>query len=328
MNPSARKALKRILPIAISAVLIAVGVYYLRDSFPEIFALLSNTRFGPLLLAISSLLAATMVIAFRLKMVLFCVGIEASLFASLYYVLVATFSSSFLRITGGAAFVTGVAVSLDQKKPLQSCLVASFADRALGMLAAPLLAAAGLAFALGDTDLTRNALEYAGVCLLGVGVLLVLRFFIPGESDLRRNIWNLLRKFKIEKFAESVVFLLRSPWTLIGTIGVTAAVFLFYSLTAYLVSRALGFQVPFATFLVLIPCLSVAMLIPSVGGLGVREAVFVFFLRDRLSLEEALAVSLLYYAVSLVISGLGGIAMGMRGISRHRLEEELDRELG
>ncbi len=327
MDSSGRKFLKRLLPIVISAILIAIGVYFLRDSFPEIFSVLATTRLGPLFLSILALVAGTVVISYRLKMVLACVGIEASLRASFYYVLVATFSSSFLRITGGAAFVTGIVASMDLKKPLQYCLVASFADRVLGMLAAPLLAAAGLAFALGDTDLTRNALEYAGVCLLGVGVLLILRFFIPGESDLRRNIWKLLRKFKIEKFAESVLLLLRSPRTLIGTILVTAVVFCFYSLNAYLVSVSLGFSVPFATYLVLIPCLSVAMLIPSVGGLGVREAVFYFFLREQLSLEEALAVSLLYYAVSLVLTAMGGIAMAMRGVSKHSLEEELDREL-
>ena len=118
-----------------------------------------------------------------------------------------------------------------------------------------------------------------------------------------------------------------APRTLIGTILVTAVVFCFYSLNAYLVSVSLGFSVPFATYLVLIPCLSVAMLIPSVGGLGVREAVFYFFRREQLSLEEALAVSLLYYAVSLVLTAMGGIAMAMRGVSKHSLEEELDREL-
>ncbi len=241
MDSSGRKFLKRLLPIVISAILIAIGVYFLRDSFPEIFSVLATTRLGPLFLSILALVAGTVVISYRLKMVLACVGIEASLRASFYYVLVATFSSSFLRITGGAAFVTGIVASMDLKKPLQYCLVASFADRVLGMLAAPLLAAAGLAFALGDTDLTRNALEYAGVCLLGVGVLLILRFFIPGESDLRRNIWKLLRKFKIEKFSESVLLLLRSPRTLIGTILVTAVVFCFYSLNAYLVSVSLGF---------------------------------------------------------------------------------------
>ncbi len=324
---SGRKTLKRLLPVAISAILISIGIYYLRDSFPEILTVLGKTQPLPLLFSVVALLIATLVISVRLKMVLTCVGIHAPLRASFYYVLVATFSSSFLRITGGAAFVTGIVASMDLRKPLQSCLVASFADRVLGMLAAPLIAAAGLAFALGDTDLTRNALQYAAVCLIGVGVLLILRFFIPGESDLRRNIWSLLRRFKIEKFAESVVFLLRSPRTLIGTILVTAVVFSFYSLTAYLVSRSLGFEVPFATYLVLIPCLSVAMLIPSVGGLGVREAVFYFFLREQLSLEEALAVSLLYYAVTLVLTAMGGIAMGMRGMSKHRLEEELDREL-
>ena len=322
-----RKHLKRFLPIVVSALLIAIGLYYLRDSLPEIVRVLKGTRFGPLFLALLAMLGATLVLSIRLRIVLACVGIHPPLASFFYYVLVATFSSSFLRITGGAALVTGIIVSLDMKKPLQTCLVASFADRFLGMMAAPLLAAAGLAFALGDTDLTRNAIHYALVCLAGVGVLLVLRFFIPGESDLRRNIWKLLRKFRIENFAESVVLLLRSPRTLIGTILVTAVVFSLYSLTAYQVSRALGFEVPYATFLVLIPCLSVAMLVPSVGGLGVREAVFFFFLREQLSLEEALAVSLLYYAVSLVLTAMGGVAMGMRGMSRHRLEEELDRGL-
>lgn len=328
MDERTGKILRRILPVAVTILLIGVGVYFLRGSFPEIFEVLARTQSGMILLSLVALMFGTAAISVRLQTILSSVGAPAGFGASFYYVLAATFSSSFLRITGGAAIVTAVAASLDLKKPIQTCLVASFADRTLGMLAAPLLAAAGLVFAAGDADLTRNAVEYAAVCLLGIVVLLLLRFLIPGESELRRRIVGLLKRFKVEKSAESIVLLLRSPWTMIGSIALTAAAFLCYSLSAYFAGRALDLEVAFSTYLVLIPCLSVAMLIPSVGGLGVRETVFYFFLREQTSLQEALAVSLLYYAVSLILALFGGVAMGMRGLSKQRLEEEFDKEMG
>ena len=44
-----------------------------------------------------------------------------------------------------------------------------------------------------------------------------------------------------------------------------------------------------------------------------RETVFILLLKPYLSLEEALAVSLVYYGVTLVGSAAGGIAIAVRG---------------
>jgi len=131
--------------------------------------------------------------------------------------------------------------------------------------------------------------------------------------------FNIFRRFHLAKLARALSVLLQSPKKLLLSAFLTVVVFGFYSLAAYLLTLALGFEVPFIIFPVLIPTLSVAMVLPSVGGWGVRETVFIVLLRPYLSLEEALAVSLLYYGITLATGLVGGIALiagGGSGFSR------------
>jgi uncharacterized membrane protein YbhN (UPF0104 family) len=72
-------------------------------------------------------------------------------------------------------------------------------------------------------------------------------------------------------------------------------------------ARALGFAIPFGYLLLVIPILSIVLLIPSIGGLGVREALAPALLAAvPLSSEQAIALSLLVFALERAASLLGG----------------------
>jgi len=55
------------------------------------------------------------------------------------------------------------------------------------------------------------------------------------------------------------------------------------------------------------------LVFPSMGGWGVRETVFVVLLKPYLEIEEAIAVSIAYYAVNLATSLLGGLILLTKG---------------
>jgi uncharacterized membrane protein YbhN (UPF0104 family) len=70
--------------------------------------------------------------------------------------------------------------------------------------------------------------------------------------------------------------------------------------------RAINLDVPAAYYLLVVPILSVALLIPSIGGLGLREALApTLFAGAGLSQEEAVALSLIVFLVTR-LSGLLG----------------------
>lgn len=70
--------------------------------------------------------------------------------------------------------------------------------------------------------------------------------------------------------------------------------------------RALGLSLPLSYYMLVVPILSLAVLVPSIGGLGVRETLAPFlFAGGGLSPEQAVALTLLVFALERVASLLG-----------------------
>lgn len=90
-------------------------------------------------------------------------------------------------------------------------------------------------------------------------------------------------------------------------------------------SHSLGLSVPFGYMLLVVPLLSLAMLVPSIGGLGVREFLApVLFSGAGLSAEEAIALTLLVFALERLSGLLGGpvyINATLRDRKKPRKEE-------
>ncbi|MDE2059294.1 MAG: flippase-like domain-containing protein [candidate division NC10 bacterium] len=89
----------------------------------------------------------------------------------------------------------------------------------------------------------------------------------------------------------------------------------------YLISQALNLSVPLRYFFLFIPLISVISMLPiSVGGLGLREGSAVYlFTRVGLDSAGALSLSLLWFAVTVLCSGLGGIVF-LVGHSQHQMD--------
>ena len=77
----------------------------------------------------------------------------------------------------------------------------------------------------------------------------------------------------------------------------------------YLISRSLNFLVPLRYFFLFVPLISIISMLPiSVSGIGVREASSIyFFAKVGLDSAGAISLSLLWFAVMVLSSGLGGI---------------------
>jgi len=76
----------------------------------------------------------------------------------------------------------------------------------------------------------------------------------------------------------------------------------------WVLAKAAGVTIPFAYCLVFHPILSVMMALPvSIGGFGVREGGYLYFL-GRINVDDSAAVTigLLWWAVTLVVGLAGG----------------------
>ena len=94
-------------------------------------------------------------------------------------------------------------------------------------------------------------------------------------------------------------------WSILLSIPLQAGVVIHF----FLISRALGLEVPLHAFFLIIPLATIVMLIPaSVNGIGVRESVFIIFLAAfGVSSAEAIAFSWISYGIVIVTGLLGGV---------------------
>lgn len=81
--------------------------------------------------------------------------------------------------------------------------------------------------------------------------------------------------------------------------------------------HALQLSVPFTHYLFAVPILSISLLIPSIGGLGVRELVAPVLFAGAISEVEAVSLSLLVFAVVRVAGLLGAPIYIWDALHRH-----------
>jgi uncharacterized membrane protein YbhN (UPF0104 family) len=91
----------------------------------------------------------------------------------------------------------------------------------------------------------------------------------------------------------------------------------FYQITVvsavYCAVHTIGLTIPNAAVLAFVPAVAAVQVLPvSVGGLGVREAMLAFLLHPLgVPTGQAVAVGLLWYAMTLVVSLIGAPAFAM-----------------
>ena len=204
----------------------------------------------------------------------------------------------------------------DTSRPAGSKTLATMVilvDRVLGLFA---LTSVG---AIGALSARAMGIDIPGTLWIEIGALAtlalcVLLFFAPSVLDLALSpVRALGHPWVVEKLLtlqETLARFRAKPsalaGALVGALIVQGVVVAFYALTA----RSLAIPLPLVMAGVLVPVAMVVQMAPvSINGFGLREAVFsFFFVRFGLSVEAAVAVSLLGTALIMLFS-LGGGAL-------------------
>jgi uncharacterized protein (TIRG00374 family) len=95
----------------------------------------------------------------------------------------------------------------------------------------------------------------------------------------------------------------------------------------YAAGRALGYQIPYTHYLLVVPILSMSLLVPSIGGLGVRELLAPYLFNSATldsgeAAAQAVALSLLVFIILRVASLLGAPVYIFSTLRRGRLESD------
>lgn len=266
-----------------------------------------GAEIGWLLASLGLMVASLVVRAVRWRVLL--QGADATIvfgrLVSLYFI--GNFFNAFLPSGFGGDVVRVLEASQDVSADVAVGTV--ILDRLTGLMM--LFAMALLTFPFRPPAFPDSlALTVAGLSLTGLigGIILLQGAAIAWLRNALRSVRIRTVVVAMERFFDPVFYAMqscgrRAIW---GALAISFGFNLMLVGWWYAAGRAIRLDVPFSHYLLVIPILSIAILVPSLGGLGVREALSpLLFAAAGVSPEAAVALSLLVFVLARLSSVAG-----------------------
>jgi glycosyltransferase 2 family protein len=184
-----------------------------------------------------------------------------------------------------------------------------FMDRIIGMLAILLIAAVALVIDRGRFD--SPVIRPVVLSFLALGVC---GFILVTNRSIARKMEKTFKNFRMKGLGDSLnkVYSIihdyrNRPDVVVRSMLLSVAVQVIYCLAVYFLFLSMGVTVGLNSVLLIIPVVVIISMLPSIGGLGVRESAMVAFFSVVAGKEISFAVSLLALAANLLVSVAGGI---------------------
>jgi len=314
------------LRLSVSVLALAGLVYALRGKFDEAFLIMKESfQWEWFLVAIVAYFAAVAFISWRLQLIFRVQGVKVSFLQTLYLSLVGLFFNLFFPSALGGDVAKGYFAYQYSGKKL-GALTGVVLDRFIGF-GTVVVIALGAFTVLSQrfaTSLERRSL-YGALGILVFGMIFFsshrfaqkfqfLSFLIP-SAKWRQNLSDLYHAIRHFRNHKKI---------LMTSLALSFAGQFLYILDIFFLARSLGIGVPIGPVFVLTPLVGFASMAPSLSGLGVREAGFVFFFKSIMPTEKAFALSLIYDLLFYGFSILAGLIFAFKG----GLRKEMIRDFG
>ncbi|MEZ4590135.1 MAG: lysylphosphatidylglycerol synthase transmembrane domain-containing protein [Chloroflexota bacterium] len=312
-----RKHLGTILKIGIT--LLALLYVSTQVDFADIGQRLLQAQWGWVLVGFLLVNSSLVVRAYRWLLLLHGIGspIKFGRLVSLY------FAANFFNSVLPSGFSGDVirAVEAAQDVPAQTAAGTVIVDRATGLLALFMIGLAALPFR-PDNFPQDLFWQTTAVCLIGlIGGFAVLEGrlvhtfgrWVPARLQ---PIWG--------KVAGVITAVQACGWTAVWQAMGISIIFNLMQIGWFAAAgHALGYDVPFSYYILVIPFLSLAILLPSIGGLGIREGLApLLFASAGLSSEQAVALTLLVFAIERLSGFLGAPIYIIDTLRRSRQKQQ------
>lgn len=295
-----RKHLSTIIKIGIT--LLALLYVFSQVDLADIGQRLLQANLNWVLLGFLLVNTSLVVRAYRWLLLLHGIGspIRFGRLVSLY------FAANFFNSVLPSGFSGDVvrAVEAAQDVPAKTAAGTVIVDRATGLLALFMIGLLALPFR-PDNFPTTLFWETTAVCLIGL-----IGGFVVLEGRLVRSLGRQLPVFlqPVWQKIDGVITAVQAcGWTAVWQAMGISILFNLMQISWFATAGlALGYQVPFTHYFLVIPFLSLAILLPSIGGLGIREGLApLLFASAGLSSEQAIALTLLVFGIERLSGFLG-----------------------
>jgi len=307
----------------VSAGLLALLFWLMRDEFRDIWTTISTSSPVFIFLAIGLFLVTVLMLSLRLKIVFKGENLYISMNEAVQLTYIGYFFNNFMPTAVGGDIVKAHYAANNNKKRLQS-YASVLMDRFIGLYTFLIVAAIALVFDRGRFEL--KVIRPMVFMFLAVGVM---GFFIVTNKTIARILGSFFRKVKMLGLGQrlsdlyDIVHDYRNRRdVVVRSILVSMTAQSIYFMVVYLFFISLGKQVGIGNVFLIMPIVTFISMMPSVGGLGVREGALVAFFTPLAGKEAAFAASILLLFALLFISLIGGIIYLWWGFTGVRKKEE------
>lgn len=291
-----------------SLAFVGLLVFMIRKDIPTILQTLKNVNRPLFGFAVALFLSTTVILARRLKLIFGAEGLTISLAQACNLTFIGYFFNNFLPTSVGGDIVKAMCASRITGHPVKS-VTSVLMDRIFGLFTFILIPSVSLFFLRGSMNPKVPVVVYSFLALSIFCFFLLFhrgvarRFhFVEkalnlfGLGSKARKIYDGLHNFRNHKHVIVQAMLL-------SIVGQCVSIFVLY-----LMGRALGAPPDtWIYFFLLIPVVHLISMLPSLNGLGIREMAYVYFLKNYIGTEKAAALSILWLAVLILLSLIGGM---------------------
>lgn len=277
----------------------------MRGKYGQIATVLKGTDLATFFLGTVVYMVALLLASFRLQLIAKAQSITMSFAESTSFTFIGYFFNNFLPTSIGGDVVKAYYVSR-KSADKTSAYTSVFIDRAIGLVTMIFMAFVALLFAqnnIVDRNVKYMIYAIAAISALGVAFLAhegFARKFSPLLAVVRPIEEQLKKAYRaINSYRHHKLLMLQTL-----AISIFSQLLFFTAMGILVVS--IGSRVSTFDILLRMPIISMMSLLPSINGLGLREGATVLLFGPLIGKTSAFAASILWIAVLLITSVIGG----------------------
>ena len=287
-----KNKISTLIRVVTSFGLLGFLIWFMRGDIAKIGSSLAAANLNIIGICVISIFINTLMQAYRLKTIFCGENLNITFKESVEFTFVGYFFNNFMpTAVGGDIVKAHYAASANGKKVESYASV--FMDRIIGLYTFIVVAAAALILDQGKMRIVGVKPVVFGLIVMGViGYIVVTHKNI--EQFMERA-FNRIKMFGIGKKLHSL-YLVVHDYRNRGDIVIKSVIISLcgqglYFISVYLIFKALGGTVAFGNILLIMPIVVFISMIPSLGGLGVREGAIVALFSPLVGRDMAFSAS-------------------------------------
>ncbi|MFH0731845.1 MAG: lysylphosphatidylglycerol synthase transmembrane domain-containing protein [Candidatus Omnitrophota bacterium] len=295
------------LRVLVSLTLVFILLWMMRGNLGHVVSTIKNADLALLVFSFLIYVLTIVLMGVRLRMVLLVQKINLTLKEVVYLCFLGLFFNNFLPTTFGGDLVKAYYAGKKCNRK-SAAFTGVLMDRILAMLPFTFLPVCALIF-------TRDKIEnpvimYFILAVFAITIFVLLLLFNRRVASFFKF---LIKPFtgkpvyqKIIKIYDSLNVYRHHKIILAWTFLISLSSQALFIVSVFISAKAIGINsIPCGVFFLLVPIVSVMGMLPSVNGLGIREAGFVYMFKSYVSTSVAFALSILALAMLIGVSIIG-----------------------